>query len=289
MSSPILCRPRSLHPDLWIEAARRATEINPANRPDLARLSRAMPGFAPTPQYIAVVTKKYWGKKGVNLTVGFLDGASTELRKRILLHMNAWAKTANVKFVASQTDPDVRIARLNSPPDDAGYWSYVGTDIRTARRDQPTLNLEGFTMKTSESEFKRVVRHEAGHTLGFEHEHLRAELVDKIDPAKAIAYFKKSDGWSEQETRDQVLTPIKESSLRGTKHADQLSIMCYDIPGDLTFDGKPIIGGNDIDASDYAFIAEIYPKATAKPSKVKAKSRKKKQRAKARRSPARKR
>ena len=57
----------------------------------------------------------------------------------------------------------------------------------------PTMNLEGFTMRTPESEFLRVVRHEAGHTLGFEHEHMRTQLVQRIDRKKAIAYFRRTD------------------------------------------------------------------------------------------------
>jgi hypothetical protein len=36
--------------------------------------------------------------------------------------------------------------------------------------------------------------------------------------------------------------------------------MCYQIPGSITKDGKPITGGVDIDKSDYAFAAKIYHK-----------------------------
>ncbi len=36
--------------------------------------------------------------------------------------------------------------------------------------------------------------------------------------------------------------------------------MCYQIPGSITKDGKPIIGGNDIDRSDQAFVGTVYPK-----------------------------
>lgn len=50
--------------------------------------------------------------------------------------------------------------------------------------------LQGFSMTTPESEYKRVVRHETGHTLGFPHEHLRQEIVNDIDPDKAITYFR---------------------------------------------------------------------------------------------------
>jgi hypothetical protein len=122
------------------------------------------------------------------------------------------------------------------------------------------MNLEGFTMKTPDSEFHRVIRHETGHTLGFPHEHMRKELVQKIDRKKAIKFFGLTQGWTEQEVIQQVLTPIEESSILGTAHSDPNSIMCYQIPGNLTKDGNPIPGGEDIDADDFAFAASVYPK-----------------------------
>jgi hypothetical protein len=69
-------------------------------------------------------------------------------------------------------------------------------------------------------------------------------------------------GWSAGETADQVLTPIEEAAIRGTL-ADARSIMCYQIPGEITKDGTPIVGGLDIDKSDYAFAGQIYPKKAA--------------------------
>jgi hypothetical protein len=252
----IVCTPKSLPREQWIEAARTAAAENPANHPPLERLHLVMRGFAPTKEAIAVLTTKYWRGGGVRLRVAFLDNPPSALRSRILSHMNAWAKTANVKFVQSSTDPQVRIARTESD----GYWSYVGTDILHIRRNEPTMNLEAFSMTTPDSEFHRVVRHETGHTLGFPHEHMRRELVNRIDPAKAIAYFAQTDGWNEQMVREQVLTPIEERSLLGTAHADPRSIMCYQIPGTITRDGQPIVGGVDIDASDYAFAGKLYPK-----------------------------
>ena len=258
----LVCSPRSLPKEHWVAAAKRATQVNPANYPRLERIVRVVPDFQLTPERIAVVTAKYWGLQGVRLTVGFLDSPPADLRKRILLHMNAWAKKANVTFVASNTHPQVRIARVNAPDAVAGYWSYVGTDILSIKPAEPTMNLQDFTMQTPESEFHRVVRHETGHTLGFPHEHMRRELVDRIDPEKAIEYFGRTQGWSAEEVRQQVLTPIEDSSIRGTAHADPKSIMCYQIPGVLTKDDKPILGGKDIDSQDYAFSALIYPKST---------------------------
>jgi Astacin (Peptidase family M12A) len=269
----LVCTPKRLPVEKLVAAAKTATDVNPLNHAPIERLARIVPGFIATPERIAVVTTKYWGLQGVHLTVGFMDNAEAALRKRILQHMNAWAKTANVTFVETATDPQVRIARLGGP--DGGYWSYLGTDIlHIAKKDQ-TMNLEAFTMNTPESEFHRVVRHETGHTLGFPHEHMRRALVAKIDPAKAIAYFEKTQGWTEAEVRAQVLTPIEESTLRGTA-ADAKSIMCYQIPGELTKDGKPIIGGVDIDPTDYKFAQLIYPKKVSPPAKAPAKKTAKK-------------
>lgn len=266
MSDPIVCLPKMLPHNQWVSAARIASEINPVNHPPVERLMRVMPGFRPEPDRIAVLTTKYWHTGGVKLTVGFLDNPPANLRSRILRHMNAWAKTANVKFTQTASNPQVRIARQGGP--EGGYWSYLGTDILSIPKDQPTMNLEEFTMATPESEFHRVVRHETGHTMGFPHEHMRNQLVNKIDPKKAIKFFGDTQGWSPAEVRHQVLTPIEDSSLLGTPDADPESIMCYQIPGSITKDGKPIIGGLDIDKQDFAFAAKIYPKPGSKPPKI---------------------
>lgn len=255
MCKQVVCVPKRLPREQWVAAAQVASKINPVNHPPLERLLQVMPGFIPQPEHIAVLTTKYWGAGGVHLTVGFLDDAPADLRARILWHMNAWSASANVQFVETTTDPQVRIARTP----ESGYWSYLGTDILSIAADQPTMNLDSFTMDTPDSEFYRVVRHETGHTLGFPHEHMRKKFVDDIDQDKAIAYFGQQDGWSAQMVRQQVLTPIEESSLWGT-HGDPNSIMCYQIPGSITKDGNPILGGTDIDPSDYSFAAQIYPK-----------------------------
>lgn len=188
--------------------------------------------------------------------MGFLDNPSTALQQRILLHMNAWGKWANVKFSLSNSGPQIRIARVGGA--DGGYWSYVGTDVLHIPSNQQTMNLEGFTMDTPDSEFYRVVRHETGHTLGFPHEHLRKEIVGGIDVAKAIAYFQVNDGWSAAETTAQVLTPLDDSDLRASA-IDGQSIMCYWLPGSIMKNGEAVPGGTDIDALDAYFADQIYP------------------------------
>src|ERR1041385_1561765 len=199
MTNLIVCTPKFLPQERWISAARTASQINPLNHAPVERLLSLMPDFVPHPLHLAVLTTKYWHAGGVRLTVGFLDSPEADLRKKIVSHMNAWGRTANARFTESKTDPQVRIARAGGK--EGGYWSYIGTDILGIARGEPTMNLEGFTVRTPDSEFHRVVRHETGHTLGFPHEHMRKELVDRIDPDKAIEYFGRTQGWSPEEVR----------------------------------------------------------------------------------------
>jgi hypothetical protein len=258
--SVIICRPKSLQLDLLARAARRAPLINPANEAERHTIERTPAGRRGGERRIAVVTGRKWPVKGVQLSVSFMDSPKSDLRKRILLHMNAWGQKANVKFAETSGVGQVRIARLDSPEDQAGYWSYVGTEILEIDKDEPTMNLEGFTMRMSEAEFKRVVRHEAGHTLGFDHEHMRSDIVNLIDRDKAIEFFDKDQGWTPEEVKEQVLTPLKNKSIMGTKEADPISIMCYQLPGEIMKNGKPIKGGKDINPRDHAFAASLYPK-----------------------------
>ncbi len=232
------------------ESAQTAIDINPVNQP----------GLSMEPQKLAVVTSKYWSAKGVKLTVGFLDNASNELKNRILSHMNAWNQYSNVEFVLSNQNPQVRITFAND-----GYWSYIGTDILHIPAAEPTMNLQGFSMNTPESEYRRVVRHETGHTLGFPHEHMRQEIVNLLDVQKTIDWGERALGWDRDTVIQQILTPLSESSLMGTPNADVDSIMCYQLPAEITINGQPIRGGTDIDKIDQNFVAKIYPKATVPP------------------------
>jgi hypothetical protein len=256
------CTLKELPEDMVIEAARNAVEHNAVNQPDTHFVAALAPADQPLPLSIAIMTSKYWGRDGVDLTVGFLDNPPRDLRAKILSHMNAWAKTANVAFreeaSSGQDSANVRITRGKT-----GHWSYLGTDIKLIRQGEATMNLQDFTMKTPDPEFFRVVRHETGHTLGSPHEHMRKGLVDLIDEKKAIAYFGRTQGWSADMVRRQVLTPLDPGLLQASAE-DSHSIMCYQIPPTITKSGQPIPGGTDIDEIDFGFMATMYPKPRTK-------------------------
>jgi hypothetical protein len=250
-ASKLGCTLKSVPKRLVVKAAKTAMTINPVNAP----------GFGPVaadlvmdPQRIAVLTGKYWGPTPRRLTVSFMESTPADLRTRIISHLNAWTQTGCIELVYTQGTGQVRISR--GP---GGYYSYLGTDILLIPRNRQTMNLEGFTMNTPESEFKRVIRHEAGHSLGFPHEHMRRALVERIDREKAYAYFRRTQGWDRATVDAQVLTPLDERSIMATP-ADQDSIMCYQLPAEITRDGRPIRGGRDINQTDYEFCGRIYPK-----------------------------
>ena len=266
MSCETYCSIKTLSPELLIPAAQTAVEENPANRPPVEQMLPLMlPMLAldgvDVPQRIAVMTSKYWSNKGVDLTVGFMEPTAVDLRERILSHMNVWGTKANVRFRWTQSSPQVRITRNGD-----GYWSYLGTDVLHIAANEATMCLQGFTMSTSEAEFRRVVRHETGHTLGCPHEHMRSSIIARLDEAKTIAWGRSALGWNEQMVRSQILTPISESQfVIATPTAEQDSIMCYQLPASITKDGQPIVGGADVTASDATFIGKAYPLAINPP------------------------
>lgn len=254
----LCCIPRKLPEHLIVPAAERAIEIRPENHPELGPdegpLRKKIDAPAP-PQRIAVLTSKYWGERGASdLTIGFLDNAPADLQARILSHANAWGKRANIKFRISRTEPKIRITRTPGE----GYYSYLGTDCEEIPADQNTMNFDSFTMVTPDSEFFRVVRHEFGHALGAPHEHQRIEFVDDLIVRRVIRLYKQSQGWSEREIRQQVLTPLDDSTFLFSTPADSKSIMAYDIPASLTKSGKGVVGGLDINENDYDAMAIIY-------------------------------
>jgi hypothetical protein len=254
----IACTVKPLPKRLLVAAAKTAIDLNPANAPFLQGPNAALGANRETldPLHIALLTSKYLGKEQRVLTVSFMESTPADLRDRIISHMNAWyTGGCGIQFKWTAGVGDVRISRGSG-----GYYSYLGSDIFSIPKNRQTMNLQSFTMQTAESEYKRVVRHETGHTLGSPHEHMRKELVERLDVNKTIQWFRQYQGWDQQTVQEQVLTPLDDRSLMSTP-ADQDSIMCYQLPGSITRDGKPINGGVDINQSDQAFANKLYPRS----------------------------
>ncbi len=272
MSSPaddfIPCHVARLPESLQWEAHTVAIAENPANAPLRQHVSGSIVERVfdmLDPGALTALTQKYWRSGGVDLSVSFGDNPSTALRRRMLEFANHWGtKTgANVRFRETSSNGQVRILRSRG-----GYWSYLGTDILSVPTSQQTMNLEGYSDSTPDSEFERSLVHEFGHTMGFPHEHLRAEIIARIDRNKALRYFEQTQGWSERTTISNVLTPLQSSQIIGTPEAEEDSIMCYQLPGTITIDGRPIRGGARISEKDAAFVRKTYPSLAPPPPPV---------------------
>lgn len=255
METPFIpCTTKTVPGHMALDAARVAVEVNPMNAP--------APGVALPPQHIAALTSRYFGPKGAHLSVQFLDGGPADLRARVLEHANVWGEHANVSVKETTGRGDIRVTRTPGE----GYYSFLGTDCLSIPAGQTTLNLDSFTMQTPESEWRRVVRHEFGHALlAAPHEHMRRQVVARIDVEKAVEYFWRTQGWDRQTVLEQVLTPLEEKLLLTPTPVDETSIMCYQLPGSITTDGQPIVGGLDINATDAGYAAKIYPLAIQPP------------------------
>jgi hypothetical protein len=143
----IVCAPRHLPRHEWPRAATNAIAVNPENRPPGLEVDELPVGS--DGERLAIDVTRYWGKKGVRLTVNFFETPDQALRNRIILHLNAWGKTANVVFVESATEPRVRIARWTAKeagPGENGYWSNLGTDILLIMANRPTM-IHGVTYR----------------------------------------------------------------------------------------------------------------------------------------------
>lgn len=236
------------------EAAAIAVSVNPQNAPSLPVLAFGLAAVADVlpPDQLSLLTGKKW-KPQVRLGVTFASGTQQAVKDKVLRYANKWGQFGDIVFAPS-SQGEVRVEFGPS-----GYWSYLGTDILSIPARQPTMNLQGFDRTMPDYEWERVVVHEFGHTLGFPHEHERAEINARLDREKVIAEFMRTQGWSRQQVIDQIFSPPAPGSIMASALADERSIMCYGFPGHLTLNGQPIPGGNTLTRIDQEFVARIHP------------------------------
>lgn len=200
-----LCVDRILPSEMKIQAAQRATAINPANDP-LPHLRKAgLAGLTIHPLKLALITGKKWKPKGQRLRIRFLDGSPTQ-RDKVQTKAEEWLRYANVRFDWSgAADAEIRISFQADP----GSWSAVGTDCLHTdyfKPDEPTMNFGWLQDDTDEVEYRRVVVHEFGHALGAIHEHQNPRGGIIWNEAAVLAAFGgPPNNWSEEEIRSNVI------------------------------------------------------------------------------------
>ena len=189
----------------------------------------------------------------VRLRVRFLDGDNTQITK-------AWKRFQQIDDIAEGLE--VRRAEEGELSDIRvsfgcqGHWSYLG---KTASYfpGQTTLNIELAGWATSK-EWDRVALHEFMHALGVEHEHQHPNHEVPWNEPAVIDFYGRTQGWSPEQVRFQVLNRGKPRQLR-TSGFDDTSLMMYPVPRELTLNGYSVGWNTQLSAGDIALLQDLYP------------------------------
>jgi hypothetical protein len=235
-----ICTQISLPENLESVSRRIAAKLNPRNM--------AATG--------AVTLSKRW-LSGSRLTVAFIDGALDQ-HDRVQPYFHEWERYVNISFlfILNKWNADLRV----SFAPEGGSWSVVGTDAMFIPHEEASINLGWITPDQDEAEVRRVVLHEVGHALGFEHE-LQSPGAGgpKYDERKIIDYYSGPPyNWSVDEVHRQVLTKLNPEGVRFTDF-DPKSIMCYHVPDKWTLDGRGTPWNLELSQSDKELAKELYP------------------------------
>ncbi|MCB0061411.1 MAG: hypothetical protein KDE19_04830 [Caldilineaceae bacterium] len=247
------CVDRSLPVSALLPTSRAAIAENPDNAPVLPR-GRGLPGaFIDAPVALAALTGKLW-KPGRTLRVHFLDG-DAEVQERLKPFAHQWSEYANIQFVfVNDPNAEIRISFQQ-----AGSWSYIGTDALGIPKGQPTMNFGWLTKATANDEYSRVVTHEFGHAIGCIHEHQNpATNIPWNKEAVYDYYAGPPNNWTRQQTDINLFTRYS-ATLTQFSAFDRDSIMLYPIPNEFTI-GDFEVGWNRVLSSmDKQFVATLYP------------------------------
>ena len=194
-----------------------------------------------------VVTRlKVWPPELDTLRVCFFGG-SKDIRSRIANVALEWTRHGAVLPLdfGSLQDPrrcltggenHIRVGYRYS-----GYWSLVGQDsYNLANQNEQSMNLALFDIRApAEPEFSRVVLHEFGHAIGFQHEHQNpeADCEQEFDFIAIYAYLAKPPNNWPPEVVDHNMRSLNPVGLATTTF-DAGSIMLYTFPPEFYHKGQ---------------------------------------------------
>lgn len=211
---------------------------------------------APNGAKATSVKAKQW-ETGQTIRVKFLNGNSF-VQSKVRQYAVEWEKYANLKFQwVTSGSANIKIAfREGQYADEAGSWSYLGTDSNSYAH---SMHFGWFNDNTSDTEFRRTTIHEFGHALGLIHEHQNPVAGINWDTEAVYAYYAGAPNYWSQAQVDNNLFRRYDASISNYSEYDPLSIMHYPIPAEHTLDRVAVGSNSQLSATDKAFIGTIYP------------------------------
>jgi hypothetical protein len=255
-----LCIDRVIPAHLKLIALERSIAVRADNRPKLTPKLVAQLNMAPNPALrMAMERGKYW-QIGQQLKCRFLDGSKSQ-KSRVEAISREWEQYTTVKLKFVKTGPaEIRISFVA----DSGSWSAVGNDALVAEyfgKTAPTMNYGWLRDDTDEDEYRRVVLHEFGHTLGAIHEH-QSPGAGGLKWDKAAVYKAFSgppNNWSKADIDQNILDRYSRSQTNFTNF-DPKSIMLYGFPPELFTDHKGTSSNGELSSTDKKFMKSQYKK-----------------------------
>lgn len=198
-------------------------------------------------------TSDFWPQRA-QLRVLFMDGSASQQR-RAWYRFQKIDELINLTFVRVPTGPAE--IRVSFDPGD-GHWSYVGRDNLGIPQHRATMNLALGAWDGS-TEWNRVALHEVLHAAGFQHEHQHPQSDIPWNVPVVLRDYAMTQGWSEAETRYQVIDRSSERNFIGSA-PNSKSIMMYPIAKEHVLDKKFAVGWNrKLSPVDIETLKKIYP------------------------------
>lgn len=213
--------------------------------------------------------EKLWQDCPTTIKYCFLSGANagTEAqRSKVKSSIEEWTRYVNVSFV-EETDPRQSDVRILFDPND-GSWSYVGLECRDIGEEEATMNLAWVQKSGSlTSNEKAVILHEFGHVLGLLHEHQSPAHggVAVVNVQAALDMYRTGQHWPDDQIYEQVINVYKNVDVPNYSQVDELSIMHYPQPKELTGLDHDIGYNRSLSELDKAYMVVQYPRAEPHP------------------------